>query len=243
MTRWQRWLTRPQDVWLRKVLFQIHLWTGIGIGLYIVLISLTGAILVYRLELFAVDESGRAMGDTLLVTWLLDLHDNLLAGGTGRAVNGIAAILLLLLAVTGAVIWWPGIRQWRRNLLLDLRSNWKRVNWSLHGAMGVWFFLFVLMWGVTGFYLSFPQVFSTVADLVEPIDYESNSERVSDRVMYWLAYAHFGRFRRRIPGCGDACDMTLKAVWAGAALVPAAMFVTGAIMWWNRVLRRARPKP
>ena len=242
MTLWQRWLKRPQDVWIRKALFQVHLWTGIAVGLYIAMISVTGSILVYRVELFSRDRAGRNMGDTPVIRWLLDLHDNLLAGETGRSVNGIGAVLLLLLAVTGAIIWWPGVRNWRRGLTVDLRSNWKRLNWSLHGAMGVWFILFVLMWGITGLYLSFPQMFSAVADFFDPIDYTSdftrNSERISDRVMYWLAYGHFGRFQRRIPGCGDACDMALKAVWAGAGLCPLAMFVTGAIMWWNRVLRR-----
>ena len=243
MTLWQRWLKRPQDVWIRKALFQVHLWTGIAIGLYIAMISVTGSILVYRVELISRDRAGRNTGDTPLIQWLLDLHDNLLAGETGRSVNGIGAVLLLLLAVTGAIIWWPGIANWRRGLTVDLRSSWKRLNWSLHGAMGAWFILFVLMWGITGLYLSFPQMFSAVADFFDPIDLTSYSERISDRVMYWLAYAHFGRFRRRIPGCGDACDMTLKAVWAGIGLFPLVMFVTGAIMWWNRVLRRNDRKP
>ncbi len=243
MTLWQRWLMRPQDVWIRKALFQVHLWTGIGIGLYIAVISVTGSILVYRVELFSRDGSGRNMGDAPFIRWLLDLHDNLLAGETGRTVNGIAALFVLLLAITGATIWWPGIRNWRRSLVIDLRSNWKRLTWSLHSTMGVWFLLFVLMWGITGLYLSFPQAFIAIADLVDPIDPTSDSQRISDRVMYWLAYAHFWRFRRRIPGCGEACDMTLKAVWAGAALVPPAMFVTGAIMWWTRVLRGGSQKP
>ena len=29
-------------------------------------------------------------------------------------------------------------------------------------------------------------------------------------------------------------------VWAIVGMVPAVMFVTGALMWWNRVLRRRR---
>ena len=245
MTLWQRWLTRPQDVLLRKALFQIHLWTGIGIGLYILMISVTGSILVFRRELFIRSEDGRIGGDAPYIPWLLDLHDNLLAGETGRTVNGIAAILLLLLAITGAVIWWPGVRTWRRSLFVETQASWKRLNWNLHSVLGIWFLLFVLMWGVTGLYLSFPGAFSAVADYVQPVDYTSveYTERVSDRILYWLAYGHFGRFIRRIPGCGVECDLTLKIVWAGAALVPPVMFVTGAIMWWNRVLRRGNKKP
>jgi hypothetical protein len=32
MTWWRRWLQRPQERLLRKALFQIHLWAGIGVG-------------------------------------------------------------------------------------------------------------------------------------------------------------------------------------------------------------------
>ena len=49
---WQRWLRRPQGVWLRRALFQIHLWTGIGTGLYVLLISVTGSAIVFRNEIY-----------------------------------------------------------------------------------------------------------------------------------------------------------------------------------------------
>ena len=32
MTYWQEWLRQPQSVWLRKAIFQVHMWSGIGIG-------------------------------------------------------------------------------------------------------------------------------------------------------------------------------------------------------------------
>jgi uncharacterized iron-regulated membrane protein len=51
MSVWQRWLQQPQRVWLRRAMFQIHLWTGLALGLYIVMLSLTGSALVYRNEL------------------------------------------------------------------------------------------------------------------------------------------------------------------------------------------------
>ena len=44
----------------------------------------------------------------------------------------------------------------------------------------------------------------------------------------WLSRLHFGRWRNNGP---------LEAVWAIVGLVPAIMFVTGVIMWWNRTLR------
>ena len=51
MTGWRRWVRQPQTVFLRKAAFQVHLWIGIGLGLYIVMLSLTGSFLVFRREM------------------------------------------------------------------------------------------------------------------------------------------------------------------------------------------------
>jgi len=299
-----RWLRQPQAVFLRRAVFQIHLWTGLAIGLYVIVLCVTGSILVYRNELYiffspkpllvagsgaplAIDDlknaagrqyagyeiedirpgkssnqavevtlrhgqrlkrrlfnpfTGADLGDPLpfgfrATAWLRDLHDNLLYGRTGRRVNGVGAALLVVLSLSGAVIWWPGIRGWRRSLIIERASNWRRVNWSVHSALGFWFFAFVLMWAVTGLYLSFPALFSYVFDYLEPYD-PDKPERFVDSVEYWLAYLHFGRLGGRgIPGCGRGlCDSMTKFGWAVFGMVPPVMVATGAIMWWNRVL-------
>src|SRR5436190_21496039 len=46
-----RFIRRPQGVWVRKALFQVHLWVGIGVGLYILAISLSGSAIVFRREI------------------------------------------------------------------------------------------------------------------------------------------------------------------------------------------------
>ena len=51
MSLWQRWLRTPRTVLLRKVFFQIHLWIGLALGLWIVLLSVTGSALVFRREM------------------------------------------------------------------------------------------------------------------------------------------------------------------------------------------------
>ena len=51
MTFWEQWVQRPQSLGVRKALFQVHLWVGIGVGLYIFLISVSGSVIVYRDEL------------------------------------------------------------------------------------------------------------------------------------------------------------------------------------------------
>ena len=212
LTVWQRWVRQPQKIWLRRALFQVHLWSGIALGLYILMISVTGSVLVYRNELYraatpepiiskgsgprltddqlaeaatrlypgyrvvnlgrarnldqAVDvwlrrgdeikqrlfdpRSGSDLGDSVptgirLVSKLLDLHDNLLAGPTGRKVNGVGALALLALAVTGLAIWWPGIKTWRRSLTLHRGVGWKRLTWHLHSMIGFWSLGFTLV--------------------------------------------------------------------------------------------------
>jgi len=42
---------RPRQLWLRRALFQIHLWAGIALSLYVVVIALSGSILVFENEL------------------------------------------------------------------------------------------------------------------------------------------------------------------------------------------------
>ena len=51
MTTWQRWVQRPQSLAVRKAILQVHLWVGIGVGLYILLISISGSAIVYRREI------------------------------------------------------------------------------------------------------------------------------------------------------------------------------------------------
>jgi uncharacterized iron-regulated membrane protein len=178
----------------------------------------------------------------LLVSDLLDLHDNLLGGSTGRKVNGIGALALLAVAATGMVIWWPGIRKWRHSLTLSRGLGWKRLTWQLHSMIGFWSLGFVFVFGMSGLYLVFPDSFQDFADWLEPPTPANAGIRIVDSATYWLAYLHFGRINGiGIPCRGPGlCDQATKAVWAIFGLAPAAMFVTGAIMWWNRVLRPRR---
>lgn len=309
MNAWHRWVRQPQNFWVRKALFQVHLWTGIGVGLYILIVSLTGSVLVYRNELFtaatpdpivvtgseprltddqlkeaatrvypgyavttitrarnpnqAVDiwlkrgddvkqrlfdpYIGNDLGESVpfgiwFITKLIDLHDNLLAGNTGRYVNSFGGFLLLVLAFTGMVIWWPGMKTWRRSVTLHRNVGWKRFTWNLHSRMGFWSLGFILLFAVSGAYLGNEDLFQNVADYLEPLTAANAGQRVVDRILYWLAFLHFGRINGiGIPCSGPGlCDWTTKLIWAVFGLAPAGMFVTGAIMWWNRVLSKQR---
>jgi uncharacterized iron-regulated membrane protein len=49
----RRVLYQPRQVWIRKVNFQVHLWIGIVLALYLIVIGVSGSILVLRIELGA----------------------------------------------------------------------------------------------------------------------------------------------------------------------------------------------
>jgi uncharacterized iron-regulated membrane protein len=49
----RQFLHRPQRLWVRQLNFQVHLWVGIILSLYMIVIGVTGAILVFRVELEA----------------------------------------------------------------------------------------------------------------------------------------------------------------------------------------------
>ena len=48
MNGWQRWVQAPHTTRFRRFLFQVHLWLGIGLGIYILVISVTGSAVVLR---------------------------------------------------------------------------------------------------------------------------------------------------------------------------------------------------
>ncbi len=44
-------IDKPQRVWWRRAMFQVHLWAGIALCLYTVVIGITGSILVFESEI------------------------------------------------------------------------------------------------------------------------------------------------------------------------------------------------
>jgi len=92
-----------------------------------------------------------------LVRALQDLHFELLSGRTGRRVNGVGALLVLVLAATGVGLWRGGRRGPRGRSLR-----------GLHRAVGMGSLLLLGMWALTGVYLAFPSQLRAVVGLASP---------------------------------------------------------------------------
>ncbi len=48
---WSKALRQPQQLWIRRALFQVHLWCGLCLALYLTAVALSGSILVFKDEL------------------------------------------------------------------------------------------------------------------------------------------------------------------------------------------------
>ncbi len=219
---------------MRRILFQVHMWTGLLVGLYVCLVFGTGAALVYRIDLqraldphlftprvagpladpaTIMDAVARAypahrlsgvdapttsrptylayvtrdesfvtvlidpvsaeilgeLPERSLIRILQDLHYDLLAGRRGRVINGIGAGCVLVMCLTGLVIWWPGRRRLRRGFTVDVRRPWRRVVWESHRAIGIWSVILIATWAVTGLYFVFPSEVRSVVNWISPI--------------------------------------------------------------------------
>jgi uncharacterized iron-regulated membrane protein len=225
-------MTRIWRSSIRKALFQVHLWTGVMIGAYVVVMSLSGSALVFEKQLtddapplppaaapvhpfnygqlldcatknhpsdmlasIEVRDGSRRIARIALTSGdrhrmvyvdsfrcevaadvtmeqrhpvmpvLERLHNELLGGRTGAQVSGIGAGLLTLMSLTGIVLWWPGSKNWGRAIQVNWTAGWRRINYDLHGAVGFWAFVLVLMWGATGTYFLFPDSFQKALGL------------------------------------------------------------------------------
>jgi len=235
MTFFQALAQRPQRLWVRQLNFQLHLWAGIILAGYLIVIGVTGSILVFEQELegttglrswhngparepfadvttviaglhgaypnfrivsiaipsqadpeFVTVLQGRGRikvassavtGEVLgefsrQATWIdivRDLHETLLIRRTGRVLNGVGAVFLLLLSATGLVIWWPGVRHWRRALKVDFHRNWRRINYDTHSAAGFWTLLMISFWAASGIYFAWPRQLFQLVNSLSPI--------------------------------------------------------------------------
>ena len=351
---------------MRRVLLQVHLWVGLIAGVYVVVIAVTGAALVFRIDLqrvshphlftaavagelaepVAIMESvARAYPDHRLsgvdapttsrptylayvtspagfrtvlidpvtatvlgelpdrsaVRTLQQLHYDLLAGPTGRIVNGIGAAMILVLGLSGICVWWPGRAAWWRGFRIDTTRRGYRLWWEVHRAVGIWSVLLILMWALTGLYFAFPRpsraliasifaVSATRSPMSSPPGpgaSELSWQAMIDRARAVHPHGHVARvvlpfgdrgavlvmfagasptpayaaldsvYLDRVTGehlpygqartIGDVVvgsmatlhvgafgGTAIRVIWFVFGLMPAVLFITGVIVWWNR---------
>ncbi|MEM0941453.1 MAG: PepSY-associated TM helix domain-containing protein [Bacteroidota bacterium] len=85
------------------------------------------------------------------------LHQTLLLEyELGTKIIGFAGLIMIVLAISGLVIWWPKtLRSLKQRLKIKWKAAFKRVNWDLHAVGGVYTYLFILFFATTGLVWSY----------------------------------------------------------------------------------------
>jgi uncharacterized iron-regulated membrane protein len=251
---WEDWLIRPRNTWIRKLAFQLHLWLGLLVGLYVVVVCASGSALVFRNDIYDwLESAGKDSPYKGLLyhwlSWLGNLHGSLLMDSPGMTANAVGGFVIAALCLSGIVVWWPGIRSWRRALAIRTGVGWRRLIFDLHSAVGFWIFAVLLMWGLTGGYFVFPQPFRAAISFFTPIEVPSVAPLVASsvrfgpptprprrlrltlgaRILRGFSIAHYGLFG----------GWEVKALWVLLGLAPAVLYCTALLMWWARVLAPA----
>lgn len=249
---WRDWLQRPKNTWIRRAVFQIHLWSGLLLGLYVAVVCVSGSAIVFRNDIYDwLEAGGKDVSYKALLyhwlSWLGKLHGSLLMDSDGMTANAVGGFLLAALCVTGVIVWWPGIGNWRRALTIKAGAGWKRLVFDVHSAAGFWTFAFLAMWGVTGGYFVFPQPFRAAVSLFAPVNPPALVQPAPGtgapprpfprrrqlpagaRILRGFSYAHYGNF----------AGWPVKLLWVILGLAPAVLFPTALLMWYNRVVAPA----
>ena len=74
-------------------------------------------------------------------------NEELTVGGLILAVTGL---ILIFLCISGLVIWWPGLRRWKRGFKVRRGKGAYKLNYDLHNVVGIAVLPLLLMWAITG---------------------------------------------------------------------------------------------
>jgi uncharacterized iron-regulated membrane protein len=106
---------------------------------------------------------GQALG------FLINIHSFLMMRSyIGVKVVGALGVAMIVMGISGLVLWWPKKGQWRRAFLVRRGARGLSFYLDLHHAAGIWTIAVLLLMSVSGVYLCFPQTVTGALDTVLP---------------------------------------------------------------------------
>jgi uncharacterized iron-regulated membrane protein len=114
--------------------------------------------------------SERIWGD-YLVTWIFDLHYQLLIGDIGKSIVVIVGILLMFNVFFGLYLWFPkSISAWKHSLVMKMNAHPMRKNYDIHKLAGIFGLVLILVMSVTGALLGRADWFNPMIQKFSHID-------------------------------------------------------------------------
>lgn len=170
---------------MRNVFRKIHLWLSIPLGIIIVIMCLSGAILVFQNELRAifgennteivhnassgnVESTGGSLnynrhhGNNDFFSKVGKFHKTLFMGRVGKIIVVYTTFFFVFILISGIYIWWPKTKnQLKYRLTVSKKHGKRQFWWSTHVSIGIYVVIGLLILSFTG--LSFSdQWFSRV---------------------------------------------------------------------------------
>ncbi|MBS0178309.1 MAG: PepSY domain-containing protein [Nitrospira sp.] len=135
-----------------------------------------------RWHVVAVDPStARPLSDrrwgSFFVSIIYELHQELLLGKPGEVFVGIMALFLLISVLSGLYLWWPKPGKLHRALTFQSSGSPIRRQYDLHKLTGLVGAIVLTLLALTGFYLEFPQVVTSVVRWFSPVQEMSPEEQ------------------------------------------------------------------
>ncbi len=114
-------------------------------------------------------ESG--LSRPLLMPTLFHIHRYLVAGEVGKVVVAVTGVSLVLMIVTGMILWWPRMARSAIWHALTVRhgGSWPRFSFQLHRAGGFFAAPLLLVSAVSGVHFNMPQWTTPVVNTVAPV--------------------------------------------------------------------------
>ena len=89
--------------------------------------------------------------------WVLELHQELAAGELGASLVGLACAALLVMCLSGLILWWPrNLRALRAASRLHPRMPGKAFYWNLHNVLGIYTLVILTTLSSTGLIMVYP---------------------------------------------------------------------------------------
>jgi uncharacterized iron-regulated membrane protein len=147
--------------------------------------------------------------------FIRDAHTNLLGGNVGRVANGIGSLAILLLSLSGAILWFGNRSRFLSGRpAVGLRERARK----FHRRTGVGMIVFAAVWGVTGTFFAFPWLMHSLV----------GTSAISETIFEGLYVVH----------SGSAGGWLTKTIWATSGVLTSLLALTGVMGW-----RRRAPKP
>jgi uncharacterized iron-regulated membrane protein len=76
----------------------------------------------------------------------------------GSAVLALLGLLMIVLAITGLITWWPGFRRMSRGFRVRMKKGRFARDYDLHNVIGIVALPLIFLWGVTGTAFELPAI-------------------------------------------------------------------------------------